>query len=190
MWNQLQSLCDARAMHYLIHLLWPTLSKLLLFDASGLSSLLLIFVLHRSVWSVPSDVGIHFPLQFHHPQSSSYLLSMEYTFPQRGAAATAAPHVGLFSHAEGSDRTTSPRSFTEWASWEVAEYLSRLQLGHHVDAFMDADVDGDALAYLDADLLNDLGVASVGQRLKLLRAVFDMKAECARCLSYLPPSCA
>lgn len=69
----------------------------------------------------------------------------------------------------------SPRSFADWSTWEVAEHLDRLGMGHHVNAFLEADIDGDALVYLDADMLSDLGVSSVGQRLKLLRSIYDLK---------------
>lgn len=88
----------------------------------------------------------------------------------------------VFEESYAASRAASPTGLLSWSTWEVADYLGQLGLSQHVDAFVEADIDGEALSYLDADLLQDLGVRSVGQRLRLLRAVYDLRVQ------YVPQS--
>ena len=54
---------------------------------------------------------------------------------------------------------------------DVEAWLRSLGLGEHYGAFADNDIDGDTLIELTADDLKEIGIASVGQRRKLLNAI-------------------
>ncbi|BFZ57729.1 hypothetical protein PYCC9005_004782 [Savitreella phatthalungensis] len=64
-----------------------------------------------------------------------------------------------------------------WTVDEVSEFLSSIDLDQYDDAFAENDITGDILVRLEHESLKDIGVESVGHRLTLLRAVYDIKAS-------------
>jgi hypothetical protein len=65
---------------------------------------------------------------------------------------------------------------------DVGDWLRSLGLGQFEAAFRDNEIDGEVLPKLTSDDLKELGVASVGQRRKLLSAIESLAAAPA------PPS--
>ena len=57
----------------------------------------------------------------------------------------------------------------------VANWLGNLGMGHYAAAFHADGITADVLRYLTADDLKDLGVASIGHRRVLLRAIAAMR---------------
>ena len=55
------------------------------------------------------------------------------------------------------------------------EFLERLGLSRYADAFEANDIDGEILAQLSDSALKDIGVASVGHRVKLLKAIVELR---------------
>ena len=53
----------------------------------------------------------------------------------------------------------------------VRQWLDSLGLGQYADAFERNDIDAEMLAELDQELLQQIGVASVGHRVKILKAI-------------------
>ncbi|KAI9818269.1 MAG: Adaptor for signal transduction [Thelocarpon impressellum] len=74
----------------------------------------------------------------------------------------------------GDDRM--PRTLiTEWTAGECADYVSGLGLPQYADAFLDNEIVGEALIALKHEELKEMGVASVGHRLTVLKSVYDVK---------------
>ena len=59
----------------------------------------------------------------------------------------------------------------------VADWLCNLGMGRYTAAFHADDITVEILRYLTADDLKDLGVASIGHRRVLLRAIAAMRAS-------------
>eukprot|EP00824_Muranothrix_gubernata_P001639 TRINITY_DN11925_c0_g1_i1.p1 TRINITY_DN11925_c0_g1~~TRINITY_DN11925_c0_g1_i1.p1 ORF type:complete len:213 (-),score=45.24 TRINITY_DN11925_c0_g1_i1:61-660(-) len=62
-----------------------------------------------------------------------------------------------------------------WGTQEVGEWLETMGLGQYRGAFTENNVTGTELVLLEKDDLKDLGMASVGHRLKLLDSVKRFK---------------
>lgn len=60
----------------------------------------------------------------------------------------------------------------QWTVDEVCEWLVRVGLGDHAEAFRANEVDGECLRSLNNDMLkNDLNIAALGNRQRILRRV-------------------
>jgi hypothetical protein len=59
--------------------------------------------------------------------------------------------------------------------FDVGKWLNELGLGRYADAFVDNDIDAEVLSELTDGFLKDLGVDSVGHRVKLLKAIARLK---------------
>ncbi|WVW82070.1 hypothetical protein I302_104075 [Kwoniella bestiolae CBS 10118] len=68
-------------------------------------------------------------------------------------------------------------SLLEWDEAAVQSYLSDLGLGKYEDVIYEHGITGDVLSVMDHSALQDLGMASLGHRLNLLRAVWELKKE-------------
>ncbi|KAI7165803.1 hypothetical protein KC324_g12363, partial [Hortaea werneckii] len=81
----------------------------------------------------------------------------------------------------GTDREgRSPTGLmTSWTEEQVADYIASLSpaLKHYSQAFANEGIVGDALVALTHDELRELGVASVGHRLTILKAVYEHKVR-------------
>lgn len=66
---------------------------------------------------------------------------------------------------------------TQWSEEETADYIAALSpaLKQYGQRFVEEGVNGEALIALQHDELRELGVASVGHRLTILKAVYEQK---------------
>ncbi|RKP23047.1 sterile alpha motif/pointed domain-containing protein [Syncephalis pseudoplumigaleata] len=65
-----------------------------------------------------------------------------------------------------------------WSEQQVAAWLTENHFGHYVDTFIENDVDGQVLVELDNTLLKELGVPTVGERVKLMVALKKLRQAC------------
>ncbi|WVR05716.1 hypothetical protein IAU60_002740 [Kwoniella sp. DSM 27419] len=78
---------------------------------------------------------------------------------------------------------TSPKSATpgvsilEWDEAAVQSFLADLGLGKYEQVVYEHGITGDVLSVMDHATLQDLGMSSLGHRLNLLRAVWELKRE-------------
>ncbi|KIV86766.1 hypothetical protein PV11_02359 [Exophiala sideris] len=71
-----------------------------------------------------------------------------------------------------------PRTIiTEWTPEECAQFVSSLNLRQYCQAFLEHGIEGEALVALKHDELKEMGIASVGHRLTILKNVYDMKVN-------------
>ncbi|WWC66584.1 uncharacterized protein I206_100487 [Kwoniella pini CBS 10737] len=68
-------------------------------------------------------------------------------------------------------------SLLEWDEAAVQSYLSDLGLNKYEDVIYEHGITGDVLAVMDHGALQDLGMTSLGHRLNLLRAIWELKKE-------------
>ncbi|KAF8866725.1 BcSTE50, mitogen-activated protein kinase [Acephala macrosclerotiorum] len=66
---------------------------------------------------------------------------------------------------------------TEWTADECADFVSSLGLQQYGDQFLENEIVGEALVALQHDDLKQMGVASVGHRLTILKSVYDIKIK-------------
>ncbi|TQS38686.1 hypothetical protein Golomagni_00803 [Golovinomyces magnicellulatus] len=66
---------------------------------------------------------------------------------------------------------------TEWTAEECAEFVSSIGLYQYGDQFLENEIVGEALVALQHDELKQMGVASVGHRLTILKSVYDIKVK-------------
>ncbi|OCT44736.1 protein kinase regulator Ste50 [Cladophialophora carrionii] len=76
------------------------------------------------------------------------------------------------------DDSGLPRTIiTEWTPEECAQFVSSLNLRQYCQAFVEHGIEGEALVALKHDELKEMGIASVGHRLTILKNVYDMKVN-------------
>ena len=68
-----------------------------------------------------------------------------------------------------------PQYLKTWGEGEIQQFLSIYKCGHYIDAFKQNDIDGNVLLDLDMAMLKELGVAKVGERVKLLSGIKDLR---------------
>ncbi|WRT63951.1 uncharacterized protein IL334_000878 [Kwoniella shivajii] len=68
-------------------------------------------------------------------------------------------------------------SLLEWDEAAVQSYLSDLGLDKYEDVIYEHGITGDVLSVMDHSALQDLGMNSLGHRLNLLRAVWELKKD-------------
>ena len=100
-----------------------------------------------------------------------------YPAPAAGASAAGAPA------ARGpKPPTAEPVTFSTVRSWtpqDVSEFLRRSNLGQYVPLFERNDIEGTALFLLDQVHMKEMGVASVGDRLRLHAAIRTLHKRCS-----------
>jgi hypothetical protein len=62
----------------------------------------------------------------------------------------------------------------EWDVDAVSSWISQLGLGQYAGGFEENNISGDVLVYLDHSDLSDIGVQSVGHRLRILKATYQL----------------
>lgn len=76
-------------------------------------------------------------------------------------------------------RAPSHMSFSaylgEWTPDQLGQFLSMHKCGHYVDVFQRNDIDGKVLLDLDMQSLKEMGVSKVGERVKLLSGIKDLR---------------
>ncbi|KAF7506808.1 hypothetical protein GJ744_011420 [Endocarpon pusillum] len=82
------------------------------------------------------------------------------------------------TYGNGGDDHNLPRTIiTEWTAEECAQFISSLGLRQYCDAIMDNEIVGEALVALRHEELKEMGIASVGHRLTILKNVYDVKVN-------------
>lgn len=74
------------------------------------------------------------------------------------------------------DIMTTPE-YPDWTPSEVVQNLQNLGLGKYGTAFLDNDVNGEALIYLKDSHLKELGVKLIGHRLTLINFINNLKSN-------------
>ncbi|KAK8864821.1 Zinc finger C2HC domain-containing protein 1A [Tritrichomonas musculus] len=64
---------------------------------------------------------------------------------------------------------------SNWTVSDVADYLKQIGLGQYSQAFIQNDISGIELPYLNEEYLIELGVKSIGHRIKLTRFIKTIK---------------
>ncbi|CAO2655285.1 Nn.00g103490.m01.CDS01 [Neocucurbitaria sp. VM-36] len=108
--------------------------------------------------------GIHsptLPAEYESSPTSSGPLSTEHT-------------PTTFTHSR--DSKSSPTGhIMEWSADQAADFIADLGLEQYADTFVDEGITGDVLAALQHAELKEMGVGSVGHRLTILKAVYEIK---------------
>ncbi|KAH6642087.1 hypothetical protein C7974DRAFT_95027 [Boeremia exigua] len=113
----------------------------------------------RSAWQ-QRDAA---PVEYESSPTSSGPLSTEHT-------------PTTFTHSRDS-RSSPGGLIMDWSPEQVADYVSDLGLEQYCDTFVDEGIAGDVLVSLQHAELKEMGVASVGHRLTILKAVYDVKVK-------------
>ncbi|TFY74156.1 hypothetical protein EWM64_g9856, partial [Hericium alpestre] len=67
-----------------------------------------------------------------------------------------------------------------WNDSHVSQWLADIRCGHHTNTFKANDIRGDVLLELDQPTLKEMGVTSVGDRLRILNGVKALRQKCAK----------
>lgn len=89
------------------------------------------------------------------------------------------------------DIANGDRNILEWDEDQVHEWLSQRGFPQYHQQIKDHRIAGDVLCMLDAESLKAIGVATVGQRIAILKAVYQTKLACrvpVESHHYVPPS--
>ena len=65
-----------------------------------------------------------------------------------------------------------------WSDMHVARWLSDIKCGNHATTFKENDIRGDVLLELDQVTLKEMGLASIGDRLRIMNAVKNLRQKC------------
>ena len=66
-----------------------------------------------------------------------------------------------------------------WSDSHVSTWLTNIKCGHHAMTFRTSDIRGDVILELDQVTLKEIGIASVGDRLRILNAVRALRLRCS-----------
>ena len=66
-----------------------------------------------------------------------------------------------------------------WSDSHVSAWLANIKCGHHATTFRTSDIRGDVLLELDQVTLKEIGIVSVGDRLRILNAVKTLRQRCS-----------
>lgn len=87
-----------------------------------------------------------------------------------------ADHTPTFGN--GGDDSHLPRTIiTEWTAEETVRFVAGLGLRQYGERILENEIVGEALVALKHDELKELGIASVGHRITILKAVYEIKIE-------------
>ena len=90
-----------------------------------------------------------------------------------------------------SDEFSKRGSILEWGENDVQELFSSLGYPQYQERIKEHRISGDVLCMLDPDALKSVGVQTIGQRLSILKAVYQIKMDQQVPIaddSYVPPS--
>ncbi|KAJ2899040.1 protein kinase regulator ste50 (SAM domain-containing protein) [Zalerion maritima] len=79
-----------------------------------------------------------------------------------------------YGHERGLDRLPEA-IISEWTAEECAEFIATIGLEMYSEAFIENEIVGEALIALQHEDLKQMGIASVGHRLTILKSVYDFK---------------
>ncbi|KAF1346236.1 hypothetical protein BDV97DRAFT_301677 [Delphinella strobiligena] len=105
------------------------------------------------------------------------------TFPSEGFSAssdsdmTSPEHTPTtFTHSQSANG--SPTGLlTQWTAHQCADWISVLGLSQYAALFIDESVNGEALAEMQNQDFKEMGITSIGHRLTLLKAVYEVKVK-------------
>ena len=66
-----------------------------------------------------------------------------------------------------------------WSDSHVSAWLTNIKCGHHATTFRTSDIRGDVILEMDQVTLKEIGIASVGDRLRILNAVKALRQRCS-----------
>jgi len=66
-----------------------------------------------------------------------------------------------------------------WSDLHVSTWLTNVKCGHHSTTFRASDIRGDILLDLDQVTLKEIGIFSVGDRLRIVNAVKHLRQRCS-----------
>ncbi|KAI0950600.1 hypothetical protein AcV7_009014 [Taiwanofungus camphoratus] len=100
------------------------------------------------------------------------------------APSTNVPHFGASTFAHSVSLELPPgMSYAEflrtWTDAHVARWLSDIKCGQHAVTFKANDIRGDVLLELDQVTLKEMGMASVGDRLRIVNGVKSLRQRCS-----------
>ena len=75
--------------------------------------------------------------------------------------------------------TTYAEFIRTWSDNHVARWLSDIRCANHASTFKACDIRGDILLELDQVTLKEMGIASIGDRLRMINAVKILRQRCA-----------
>ncbi|KAH7926308.1 Pkinase-domain-containing protein [Leucogyrophana mollusca] len=73
-----------------------------------------------------------------------------------------------------------------WSDAHVAKWLTDIKCGSHVGTFKDNDIRGDVLLEVDQETLKEMGIASIGDRLRIVNGVKGLRQRCSVKISAAP----
>ncbi|CAH7683566.1 sterile alpha motif/pointed domain-containing protein, partial [Phakopsora pachyrhizi] len=65
-----------------------------------------------------------------------------------------------------------------WEDEHVAKWLSDIKLSHLAPLFAENDIVGDVLLDVDQSALREMGISKVGERVKVVVGVKELKQRC------------
>lgn len=65
----------------------------------------------------------------------------------------------------------------QWTTQDVGHWLQSIEMGAYVDAFESNNIEGEALMLMDDDALRDVGIASIGHRVAIMDAIYQLKVH-------------
>ena len=81
-----------------------------------------------------------------------------------------------------------PEFLRTWTDSHISTWLTNIKCGHHATIFRASDIRGDVLLDLDHTTLKEIGIASVGDRLRILNAVKSLRQRCSNRAERSPTS--
>lgn len=72
---------------------------------------------------------------------------------------------------------TTPHDISAWDHQHIAAFLTQYKCAHHAPAFKDNDINGTVILDLGQDELRELGVVKVGERVRLLSGIKELRRK-------------
>ncbi|KAH9079546.1 Pkinase-domain-containing protein [Lactarius deliciosus] len=108
------------------------------------------------------------------PSSNMYSARSQGSLP--GTPTTSTYSGSIFDVPPGANYADFLRT---WSDTHVSTWLTNIKCGHHSATFRASDIRGDVLLELDQVTLKEIGVVSVGDRLRILNAVKNLRQRCS-----------
>ncbi|KAF3903446.1 hypothetical protein ABW20_dc0103366 [Dactylellina cionopaga] len=67
------------------------------------------------------------------------------------------------------------KNIMNWSTEDVVMFMNELGIPQYPHAWIDNEVNGEALIHLNHELLEEMGIESIGHRLQILKAVYKVK---------------
>lgn len=77
----------------------------------------------------------------------------------------------------GDDHVSPRKTVSEWTAEECAEFVVGLGLRQYRASFIENEIVGEALIALKHEELKEMGIASAGHRLTILKSVYELKVK-------------